>query len=202
MTEPITNNQLPITNHQLPNFEEIIEAGKQSGHPRLSPDDCKLLYESALAISARRVLEIGAALGTSSIVLGLACKQTGGHVISIEHHPRNEWYSNIETYGLIDTVTLIQGLSPWVELPGWKSLDFLFIDGEHKTRWCLMDYHYWSHFVRPGGLIAFHDIYGPPAPKVNRAIDMIMEDERNNLTEVGKCPPARNGGTVIFEKIK
>lgn len=192
----------PITNHQLPNFEAIIEAGKQSGHPRLSPDDCKLLYENALAISAKRILEVGAALGTSSIVLGLACRQTGGHVYSIEPHPRNEWFGNIERYGLNKVVTLIQGFSPWVELCERGPLDFLFIDGEHKTRWCLMDYHYWSHFVRPGGLIGFHDIYGPPAAKINRAIDMIMEDDGNNLAEIRRCPPARDRGTIIFEKIR
>lgn len=185
-----------------PNFEEIIEVCKQSGHPRLSLDDCRLLYESAVAISAERILEIGAACGTSSIILGLACRQTGGHVLSIEPRPRTEWYDNIKAYGLTDIVTLLPGFSPWVELRERAVLDFLFIDGEHKTRWCLMDYHYWSHFVRPGGRIAFHDIYGPPSAKVNRAIEMILADDGKNLAEIGRCPPARDCGTVIFEKLK
>jgi predicted O-methyltransferase YrrM len=177
----------------------IIAAGDYKG-ANLSVDDCKLLYTTAVDIGARTIVEIGACKGTSSIVLGLAARASGGHVWSIESRPRKEWYANMTAYDLRPTVTLCQGLSPWVELNLPGSIDLLFIDGEHKTRWCLMDYHYWSHFVRSGGRIAFHDIYGPASAKVNRAIEMILADDADKLTELARCPPARRCGTVLFAK--
>ncbi len=43
------------------------------------------------------------------------------------------------------------------ELNGQK-VDFLFIDGDHTERGVARDYQDYREFVRPGGIIAFHDI--------------------------------------------
>jgi predicted O-methyltransferase YrrM len=37
-------------------------------------------------------------------------------------------------------------------------VDFLFIDGDHQYEGVRKDYNLYSRLVRPGGLIAFHDI--------------------------------------------
>jgi predicted O-methyltransferase YrrM len=42
-------------------------------------------------------------------------------------------------------------------LAGEKA-DFLFIDGDHTVNGVKADYEMYKEFVRPGGLIAFHDI--------------------------------------------
>jgi cephalosporin hydroxylase len=39
-----------------------------------------------------------------------------------------------------------------------EMLDFLFIDGDHSYEGVKADYNDYKAFVRPGGLIAFHDI--------------------------------------------
>jgi len=39
-----------------------------------------------------------------------------------------------------------------------KNLDFLFIDGDHAYEGAKSDFETYSKLVRPGGLIAFHDI--------------------------------------------
>ncbi len=39
-----------------------------------------------------------------------------------------------------------------------RSVDFLFIDGDHTEDGVALDYENYRQFVRPGGLIAFHDI--------------------------------------------
>jgi predicted O-methyltransferase YrrM len=39
-----------------------------------------------------------------------------------------------------------------------KPIDFLFIDGDHSEDGVRLDYERFSPLVRPGGLIAFHDI--------------------------------------------
>jgi hypothetical protein len=41
---------------------------------------------------------------------------------------------------------------------GRKQLDFLFIDGDHSYEGAKADFEDYKGFVRPGGLIAFHDI--------------------------------------------
>lgn len=41
---------------------------------------------------------------------------------------------------------------------GREKLDFLFIDGDHSHEGVRLDFEDYKGFVRPGGLIAFHDI--------------------------------------------
>jgi len=186
-----------------PDWQKIIRMGSpRANDPKLSIDDCKLLWQSALAIEAKCLVEIGAFRGTSSMVLGLAAQNTGGHLWSVETRPRREWFDNIRKMGLDKIVTMVAGWSPAVHLDLPDLIDFLFIDGDHQTRSVLRDYYYWSHFVRVGGLIGFHDIYGPPSPKVNKAIEMILSDGSDCLQEQGRCPVSRICGTIIFRKVK
>jgi predicted O-methyltransferase YrrM len=41
---------------------------------------------------------------------------------------------------------------------GERQVDFLFIDGDHSYSGVKRDFEDYSPFVRPGGIIAFHDI--------------------------------------------
>lgn len=41
---------------------------------------------------------------------------------------------------------------------GGRQADFLFIDGDHTESGVARDYNDYKEFVRPGGIIAFHDI--------------------------------------------
>jgi predicted O-methyltransferase YrrM len=41
---------------------------------------------------------------------------------------------------------------------GQSRLDFLFVDGDHSYLGVKQDFEFYSPFVKPGGLIAFHDI--------------------------------------------
>jgi len=41
---------------------------------------------------------------------------------------------------------------------GGRKADFLFIDGDHTESGVAQDYYDYKEFVRPGGIIAFHDI--------------------------------------------
>jgi predicted O-methyltransferase YrrM len=47
-----------------------------------------------------------------------------------------------------------------------QPLDFLFIDGDHTLEGVEADFRMYSALVRPGGLIAFHDIVPGPAEYV------------------------------------
>lgn len=43
-----------------------------------------------------------------------------------------------------------------------KDVDFLFIDGDHSYSGVKADFQNYAQFVRPGGLIVFHDVIGLP----------------------------------------
>lgn len=47
------------------------------------------------------------------------------------------------------------------EALGGRTIDFLFIDGDHTYEGVKMDYEMYSPLVTPGGLIGFHDIAYP-----------------------------------------
>lgn len=51
---------------------------------------------------------------------------------------------------------------------GGKQVDFLFIDGDHTEVGVEADYNEYHHLVRPGGIIAFHDIVEKQAIPTNQ----------------------------------
>lgn len=51
---------------------------------------------------------------------------------------------------------------------GGEQVDFLFIDGDHTEAGVEADYNDYHHLVRPGGIIAFHDIVEKQAIPTNQ----------------------------------
>lgn len=50
-----------------------------------------------------------------------------------------------------------------------RKIDFLFIDGDHTYEGVRADFELFEDLVRPGGLIAFHDIVHPVDPETETA---------------------------------
>lgn len=166
----------------------------------ITPAEADLLYDSGLAIQARNILEVGARKGGSSMILGMLAKETGGHVQSIEVHPREVWYENIEKAGLEEYVTLIEGESPWIN-PDLieKPIDLLLVDGEHYVPECLVDYWFWNRYLRSGGIVCFHDWTGRKrgtGGMIQHAVALIRE--RHKLIEVGRTEG--QFGLIVFSK--
>ena len=63
---------------------------------------------------------------------------------------------NLERYRGI--VVPLRGVSCEVAASFPRPVDFLFIDGDHTESGVAQDYNDYKGFVRPGGIIAFHDI--------------------------------------------
>jgi cephalosporin hydroxylase len=63
------------------------------------------------------------------------------HVVTGDSHEQRSW----------DTVDAILNR-------GREKLDFLFLDGDHSYEGVKLDWEDYRKFVRPGGLVAFHDI--------------------------------------------
>jgi predicted O-methyltransferase YrrM len=63
-------------------------------------------------------------------------------------------------------------------LPGDGEVDFLFIDGDHTYDGVKADFEMYSGLVRPGGLIAFHDICKHPE-SANCQVDRFWREVKN-----------------------
>ncbi len=169
---------------------------------RLSIADAKILYNTALDIDAKTILEIGSMDGCSSMVFGEVCKLTGGHLYCLEPNPKTRWKANMERLGLSDYAVTIMKASPWVDpklIP--QPIDYLLIDGDHRTAWTIMDYRFWEPYVRQGGVIAFHDWTGAKgvAAWVQRAVGIILEDDADGLEEIAR-DESSNRGIIVFKK--
>lgn len=189
-----------------PDFEDMVN--RSGGN--ISERDAEILYDTAMEIHAKQILEIGARQGGSSMALGHVALETGGYVSCIEPIPHLEWYENIEALGLSGVVKLLEGASPWMPralhtLEQVTPLDYLFLDGggskniPHHTRWMIVDYHTWERFVRVGGRIAFHDWTGKNGvgDQVQRAVSIILETD--DLVEVARHE-STDRGIIVFEK--
>lgn len=66
------------------------------------------------------------------------------------------------------------------EFAGEKA-DFLFIDGDHTETGVARDYEEYKEFVRPGGIIAFHDIVERQPVKTNEVYHFWEKLKRRGL---------------------
>jgi predicted O-methyltransferase YrrM len=173
---------VPITEHEL----AVARAAKG-----FMPDDEGLaLHEAGLAGGAvGPLLEIGSYCGKSGVYLGTAARAAGTVLFTIDHHHGSEenqagWEHHdaevvdprtgrmdtlpffrrtIEDAGLEAVVVGVLGDSPTVGRHWTTPLGFLFIDGGHAEDVASADYATWARHVRPGGVLAIHDVFEDPA---------------------------------------
>lgn len=113
-------------------------------------------YQYVVAERPHHVIEIGVAGGGSSALWHRACS---GLVIGVDPHPCVEAIKRLPRFhaAVGDSHTHAVQETVFAELGG-ESADLLFIDGDHSLAGVTADYEDYKRFVRPGGLIAFHDI--------------------------------------------
>jgi cephalosporin hydroxylase len=123
------------------------------------------LARAVAALEPRIILEIGTAKGGTLLIWSrLAARK----VVSCDllHHPaRKRLLEALPPPGSRCEVKLLTGDSHDPDFRrrveaelGGDLADFLFIDGDHTEAGVAADFRDYSGFVRPGGLIAFHDI--------------------------------------------
>lgn len=81
-------------------------------------------------------------------------------------------------------------LAALTECLAGQQIDCLFIDGDHTYEGVRQDYEMYSHLVRPGGLVAFHDIV-THAEHVDCHVDQLWAEIKDD-TAVEIIDP--NGG--------
>jgi caffeoyl-CoA O-methyltransferase len=96
----------------------------------VSEEDGRFLRVMIVSSGARHVLEIGGAYGYSAIWMGLALRQTGGHLTSIEYDGSRARLAaeHVRAAGLADIVTVVPG-DAFAEIPKLHgTFDFVFLD--------------------------------------------------------------------------
>jgi len=90
--------------------------------------------------------------------------QLTDHAVSLENKPsRQQVLEKLRENGLADRVELIEGYSQEVVKSWRRSIDFLWIDGNHDQAY--RDFMDWSPFLTSGARVGFHDAhprYGYP----------------------------------------
>ncbi|MBA2354603.1 MAG: O-methyltransferase [Acidobacteria bacterium] len=120
---------LPLLTADLSALLAKIRADDK-GQLAISEEDGRFLRLLAVLRGARRGVEIGGASGYSAIWLGLAMRETGGHLTTIEYDPARakELAANIKAAGLTDVVTVVAG-DAFKAVPAiGGTFDFVFID--------------------------------------------------------------------------
>ena len=155
----------------------------------LAPEEGRALYDAAVeASTVGPVLEIGSYCGKSTIYLGLACQQQGTSLYAVDHHVGSEEHQpgelfhdpelfdpamarmdsfrefrrNIKRAHLEDTVVPLVAPSGLVARDWRTPLGMVFIDGGHSLDAALADYRAWQAHLRPGGILAVHDLFPNP----------------------------------------
>ncbi len=156
----------------------------------LDPEEGRALHDAALACAPHGpALEVGSYCGKSAVYLGAACQAAGGVLFCVDHHRGSEenqpgWeYHDAELWdreagamdtlpflrrtlrqaGLEDTVIPVVGRSAVIAKAWATPLAFLFIDGGHTMEAALADWRGWTPHLKPGGLLAIHDVFPNPA---------------------------------------
>ncbi len=117
---------------QTPDVPRLLERIKAADTDQLavSEEDGRFLRVMAAASGAKQALEIGGAYGYSAIWIGLALRETGGRLTTIEYDAARARLAaeHVRAAGLADIVTVIAG-DAFGEIPKLQgAFDFVFLD--------------------------------------------------------------------------
>ena len=132
--------------------------GRDTGQLAVSEEDGRFLRLMIASSGAKRALEIGGASGYSAIWMGMALRETGGRLVTIEYDPgrAKELAANVSRAGLSEIVEVKAGDAFQVIPALTGTFDFVFLDAWKK------DYKRFFDLVYPrldkGGLFVAHNV--------------------------------------------
>jgi predicted O-methyltransferase YrrM len=163
-----------------------------SGQLSISEEDGRFLRVLVATSNAKHALEIGGAHGYSAIWIGLALRETGGRLTTIEFDPGRAATAaaNIKRAGLADVVTVVPGdaFKEIPKLPG--TFDFVFLDAWKP------DYQRFFELVFPRlatrGLFLAHNVVN----KQGEMRDFLQTIEHHPSLATSIVRPASEGMSV------
>lgn len=164
------------------------------------PAEITALARAVAALKPRTILEIGTARGGTLLIWSSLAAQ---RVISCDLQDMSQQRELLEALpppGSSCKVTLLSGNSHdaafrrrvEAELRG-EQVDLLFIDGDHTEAGVEQDYRDYHHLVRPGGIIAFHDIVEKQPLSTNQVYRFWQRVKQEAVTEEFVADPQQCG---------
>jgi len=151
-------NYLEALHGPLDPLLEVVRAeGLAAGLPLVEPDTARLLRGLAISTGAKKILEIGTAIGYSAIWMAQALPP-GGQLISLEIDPSRaaSARANIERAGLATTISVIVGDASRFLHKVAGPFDLIFQDGDKALYEPLLD-RLVDH-LRPGGVLVTDNV--------------------------------------------
>jgi len=147
----------------------------------LCREDGTALYRVVCETHAKRTLEIGMAFGVSTLFICQAHHdEGGGDHTAIDPHQQRWWTSvgklNVERAGFADMVRCIEQPSYEVLpklLEAEERFDFVFIDGNHRFEYTLVDFFYIDRLLNVGGHVMLHD---PWLPAIRKVLSFVLRN--------------------------
>ena len=193
-----------------PAVEAVLRSGRVStadgrvvrahSYMHIPRNECELLYRQIAATRATQAVEVGMALGISTLCLCDAlCRNTAleaeqrPHLVVMDPFQHgNIWHgvglAQIRSAGFDDVVQFHERTSQAV-LPELAAKDFriqfAFIDGSHMFDEVLIDFFYLDQILEIGGVIVFDDVGLQP---VNAVVRFVLANRDYELVEVLKQP--------------
>jgi predicted O-methyltransferase YrrM len=161
----------------------------------VSEEDGRFLRMMAAASRATRALEIGGANGYSAIWIGLALRETGGTLTTIEFDPARAKVAaaNIRRAGLSDVVTVVAG-DAFAQIPKLAGeFDFVFLDAWKR------DYKRFLDLVLPrlvpGGVFLAHNVVN----KQSEMRDFLSAIQANPALFTSIVTPSGEGMSISYK---
>ena len=144
--------------------------------PRQNSIEIEQLYDAVCGLNAQRVLEIGTARG-GTLYLWAQAAAANATLVSVDlpggefggAYPacRVPFYESFARPGQRLHLLRMDSHQPEAlvrvrDLFDGQAIDFAFIDGDHTYEGVRADFRMYAPLVRPGGMVAFHDILPRP----------------------------------------
>lgn len=164
---------------------ELEDWARREGVPIVDPEVGRFLEQVARAIRARRVLEVGTAIGYSTLFLARGL-EPGGRVVTIDVDPRRQAIAreHLAKDGLADRAEFV--LAPGLEaIPRLEGpFDLLFLDAIKEEYQGYLDLALPK--IRPGGVVVCDNLLWSGQV----AGEIVKEDERSSTLALRAFDPA------------
>jgi caffeoyl-CoA O-methyltransferase len=199
-------------NHQADDvLLNIARAGVEQDLPLVDAEVGALLRVLALAVGARRILEIGTAIGYSGIWLAGALP-ADGMLITMEMDPERVRTArlNFERAGLADRVSVVAGDAQRMIAKVAGPFDLIFQDGAKELYGPLLERT--VELLRPGGLLVTDNVLWDgevvpgfvPAPQRDAAETRAIAEYNERLNAhrqlVTTTVPLRDGVAIAVKR--
>lgn len=173
-----------------------------------------LLYLLVRSISAKRILEIGTADGSTSIALLHAASLTNGRVTSVDPSPCEDAKRLVEACGYGHRWAFKETTSDaFFDTDDHAALDLVFIDGDHNCNFVKRDVSNALARVVCGGVIVLHDWHAVPREHelladgdaqygAARGLRMALEKYEGELFAFPFCPEILRYASVDSDPVE